>query len=418
MSKTIRIIQNLLDEHDINASFINKLYNMINRKEIYNEETINLDNSNFIGDTYVNGYTYREYINKINEYFKQLHIYPLGTYIKFEDSVIEQILLNAGIGDGIGITEDLAAEVTSLPSFTDNTNITSFNELHYFTKVKTITANQFKGCTNLTSIDLSNITTLYENAFQSSGITHADLSNLKTIYGNEQFKNCTSLIDIVYPSNTYVSNGMFYGCTNLTSIGVDWSLLGYLDARAFAHCQSLTGDIILNYKDTKYYGGTLCDTGFTNIKIISNTISTDFLGYSSGAIEYNAHIVNVPNCNIIDLTECSIKDIVGVGIKDTKATWLLLPPSANKINAHLSCPSVDNIVISTTEIPSGLSRDPTWYEWNDGPGMLYWVPDSVYNSWLTSAKFNNSTTHLRMMSQLPQNIKNIYANINIDCNNL
>ena len=60
----------------------------------------------------------------------------LAHYIPFADSNVEAVLLANGVGDGLGITYKDAAKVTSISTwFKGNVDITSFNELQYFTGI-------------------------------------------------------------------------------------------------------------------------------------------------------------------------------------------------------------------------------------------------------------------------------------------
>lgn len=419
---------NIISEILNNASVVKKIYDLVT----LHKKTFDVldNNSNFIGKIYTSP-TYQEYINDINDrdFFPDLNIIPSDIYIKFEDPIIEQILIDYGIGDGIGITKTQAAECTQLPSFENNTEITSFNELQYFTKIKSITLNQFKGCTNLENIDLRNITTLYTSCFENSGIKHANISNVSTYIqlhngeykpgGSSMFKNCTNLETVILKEYQGLANYMFYGCTKLYDIGIPWENIGYLSSYAFTHCSSLTGDIILNFNDTTNISGTLCDTGFTSIKIKSSTI-TQF-GYSPGNIEYNTMFIDIKNCKILDVIECnqvtSTGTIAGLNMLNEDC-WLLLPTSITTIYSIMTLTKVYNIVYPSKILPDILNNSAYWYEWNDSPSCLYWVPDDVYDDWLNSTKLNGSANHLRKISDLPIYIKEKYLACNIDLDNL
>lgn len=192
MSKTIRIIQNLV-EPLTNSSFINKLYKMIVHQETYNENIYDTTNTTFIGTISV-PHTYETYITKIRENFPRLTINSLDYYILFEDSEVERILVNT-YGDGTGMTYAQAAAVTSFDDILEgNRNITSFNELRYFTGLS-ITP-RFSNCENLISIDLPpNIKTIYNYSFYNcpSLQTIGDITNIELIRDNA-FKNCSNLI--------------------------------------------------------------------------------------------------------------------------------------------------------------------------------------------------------------------------------
>ena len=199
MPKHFYIQQNSeITEAISSSSVVNKIYDMIVQDELTHD--IFTNDSNFIGKIYTPP-TYQEYIDKINNvnYFPDLNINPSDIYIKFADPVVEQILLNNGIGDGQGITKTAAAAVTSIPSFEQNTDITSFDELIYFTNVKRLDGYSFQQCSNLTSIDLSNITNLGTKCFQKcTSLTniHTDLSKLTNITYDDTFAQCPITGDI------------------------------------------------------------------------------------------------------------------------------------------------------------------------------------------------------------------------------
>jgi hypothetical protein len=105
--------------------------------------------------------------------------------------------------DGVGVTKDDAAKVTSLGAlFRGNTLITSFDELQYFT-----------------------------------GITQmSDLSS----YNNGWFRNCTALKSVILPPNvTIIGRGTFENCKALESVG-SFANIERIAMRAFAECTSLS----------------------------------------------------------------------------------------------------------------------------------------------------------------------------------
>ena len=88
------------------------------------------------------------------------------------------------------------------------------------------------GCTNLTSVNLPNITTVVSfgmtSAFRGcTSLTHVDLSSLSSVNGSNGIQNafygCTSLTHVDLSSlssvNGYVAIGSaFYGCTALQEV--------------------------------------------------------------------------------------------------------------------------------------------------------------------------------------------------------
>ena len=77
------------------------------------------------------------------------------------------------------ITKEEAAAVTTLGSvFTGNTNITSFNELEYFTGLTTLRT-AFQNCTGLTSVKISKspLTNMYYAFNGCSSLTSITIPN-------------------------------------------------------------------------------------------------------------------------------------------------------------------------------------------------------------------------------------------------
>lgn len=122
-----------------------------------------------------------------NQYADRIH--PLSEiegspYIQFEDAEVERVLMANGVSsDGIGITKEDAASVTSISTwFKGNTAMTSFNELKYFINVKALsTSYAFSGCTNLQRVNLENIESMNSQVFNNSGIVELILPKIKSL---------------------------------------------------------------------------------------------------------------------------------------------------------------------------------------------------------------------------------------------
>lgn len=226
---------------------------------------------------------------------------PVGNYIQFEDPAVEAICVANWSSDGIGLTEEDAAKVTSIGDiFVGNTAITSFDEFQYFTGIEVVgsfgwgSAHGFSGCTSLRSIVLpksakslcngcfknttsltslkgtENITTLghssYGNdTFMNSAITDVDFSNLQEIIGNDAFlgsgikvvnfpklkklgmgafknskvERVISLGEVTsLDGTTDYMRGMFYGCTFLESVALP-KTLHTIGVLCFRNCSAL-----------------------------------------------------------------------------------------------------------------------------------------------------------------------------------
>ena len=118
-----------------------------------------------------------------------------------------------------------AAAVTDLGEvFKENKNITSFDELQYFTGLTSIGSSAFFYCTGLTSITIpSNVTSIGSRAFfYCSSLTSITIPNSVTSIGNDAFEYCSSLTSITIPNSvTSIGNDAFKSCSGLTSITVD-----------------------------------------------------------------------------------------------------------------------------------------------------------------------------------------------------
>lgn len=154
-------------------------------------------------------------------------IYPLSVYeagglenvVQFADPAVEAICLANFNPDGNGIiTKDEAAAVTSIGStFRGNKEITSFDELKYFTGVTSLVADAFADATNIETISLPpNCTIIGSAAFWSC-------SKLATINGLEQV--------------TSVGSQGFLA-VKITSLSLP-NYQGAIAERAFSYCSNL-----------------------------------------------------------------------------------------------------------------------------------------------------------------------------------
>lgn len=163
-------------------------------------------------------------------------------YIKFADEEVFNILMSNGVSsDGVGITQEDAEKVTSIGSwFKNNTIITSFNEFARFIKVTTI-GDAFYKCSNLQTIDASNLSKIGNNAFEGcSALTSVDTRNVITI-GGAAFKGCSALADINLEKLETINSQSFQGCSSLVNIDApllttmngDYNLYGCSNLKKF-----------------------------------------------------------------------------------------------------------------------------------------------------------------------------------------
>ena len=185
--------------------------------------------------------------------------------IVFEDNAVKALCVENWGGNYIEgeITEYEAAQVTTLNSvFYNNTTITKFNELRYFTGLTSLyrsgssdsTLGQFYGCTNLTEITIPKAPiSEVRGAFRLSGLTTIDLSpitapsiNFETwLQGNASTNGPVQTVTLPQCKVT-MARRMFKRARALTTIIID----GVLDVSE-ATGSSTTGAYVGMFEDAK-----------------------------------------------------------------------------------------------------------------------------------------------------------------------
>ena len=171
--------------------------------------------------------------------------------IEFADLSVKKILINSDnpvidVNRDGEISYEEAAACTSLPEFA-NTDITSFDELKYFTALHTIgedtfvNSSAFYGCSSLRSIKLpESLTSIGISAFDGcSSLRSIELPESLTSIGCSAFEGCSSLESIELPESlTWIGGYAFQYCSSLESIELPESLTS-IEISAFSGCSSL-----------------------------------------------------------------------------------------------------------------------------------------------------------------------------------
>lgn len=218
-------------------------------------------------------------------------------YIQFADPVVAQICA-ANWGDGIGITYKQAAAVTDMRAvFKNNTEITSFDELQFFTGITSLGTAEwsdwkavFKGCSNLQSVTLPpSITSVNYQVFKGdSSLVYVNLEHLTRIWVGA-FQDCSNLkIDIVTPyltgelaANAFANSGVkrvlnlgsinkmtggwganegcFYGCSEL-EVAIVPDTVTLIMEKVFANCTSLKAVVMKGNTPPTANGGIFSNT--------------------------------------------------------------------------------------------------------------------------------------------------------------
>lgn len=213
-------------EGPVSNQIITKLYNIGKNDDEHQTLTVGVDTtdenrpvSTVSGRIRVNS-AFANQLEYLAVKFPDLEINADSTYIYFEDPEVERVLLAAGIGDGTGITASDAASANLGTIFKDNTTITSFNEFGYFTRANTYPTNEmFRGCTNLSSVDFSDTSSIANLQFCNTALTTLNIPNLQVLSGDSQFKQCTKLTEVLnLGSITSIPSSMFDSCSLLTNV--------------------------------------------------------------------------------------------------------------------------------------------------------------------------------------------------------
>ena len=136
-----------------------------------------------------------------------------------------------------------AAAVADLGDvFKENSEITSFDELHYFTGLTSIGTDAFYDCSSLTSVIIPNsVTSIGLRTFYGcSSLTSIDIPYNVMSINNGAFAYCSGLTSIIIPNNVTNIGGLAFGfCSNLTSVSIPNSVTSIGDW-AFYNCSNLT----------------------------------------------------------------------------------------------------------------------------------------------------------------------------------
>lgn len=282
-------------------------------------------------------------------------------YIRFADPAVEAVLMANGVSsDGVGITKEDAAAVTSIGTwFKGNTVITSFDEFEYFT-----------------------------------GVTFLGTSTNQTSGG--AFNGCTSLVSIKMPSSVVeLRPGAFHNCTSLRSAG-DLSHIKTFSIYSFANT-SLEGEISLASAEGEIGYGAFAKSKITRIISLGNataiggsTQSTtgafaecsqlQFVELPATLLEirnwafYNCTSLSFEELNLPNLTTLGQNAFYGVKIKKLSLGALTSLPSASSSTQNYG----DKSVLEEVVIPEGVTS----------------IPNYSFNGYaaLTSIKFQNTIT--------------------------
>ena len=234
----------------------------------------------------------------------------LSEIIKFADKNVKDICVANWDTNGDGeLSKAEAAAVTTLYKdgvsvFNGNDEITSFNELQYFTGLAIIEESAFRNCTALASVKLPESITLLHNY---------------------SFAGCSSLKHIQLPESVTRLNTSVFGGAGLTSIFIPKNLTT-VDFTAFTACAQLQS-IVVEDGNTKYSSPNGC-----------NAIISKFAG-NTYALQSGCRNTVIPD-NVFVINANAFRG-------QTEMTKMVIPGNVAIIgeNAFYNCTNLSSIVM-------------------------------------------------------------------------
>lgn len=340
----------------VSTSIIKKLYDAAQSVPLPEEGE--QDQASMSGNLQVDK-TYRTQVSYLTTRFPDLHINVTNSYyIPFEDSNVQSVLMANNISsDGIAVTEEDAATATLGTMFQDNTDITSFNEFKYFTRANTNPVNgMFKGCTNLSSIDLSNVTSLSAEEFRGVAIIDINAPNLITVPSandtsifshNQSLQTITSLGHI-----TFIPTAICRDCGNLQTINLPDECTE-IKSEAF-YCANVTGNLqTINGIEHVSSFGNSCFRNQKNLLLTAQDLAEAVTVGNYAFYNTKAQSLNCPKLTSLSsdsFSKCSITTVECLGKISS------IPESAFDANSSLQ----------TVKIPYECTSIGPWAFVDDG----------------------------------------------------
>ena len=261
-----------------------------------------------------------------------------GYLITFADDNVKAICVAKWDTDGDGeLNINEVATVTDLGTiFKNNKQISSFDELQYFTGLESIGNQAFYGCSAMTSIIIP------EN------VTRIDI---------EAFRNCNHLASVTIPEGvTSIGDYAFSACSSLTSVTIPKSLTS-IGSYAFSTCSGLTA---VNIRDLSAW----CNISYGNGS--SQPLANAHHLYLNGMEVTKLNIPNgVTKINDYAFKDCtSITEVVlsssvlSIGESafngSDRLTDVYIPSSMTSIDygAFYKCTALTNVFCYTEEVPN------------------------------------------------------------------
>lgn len=230
------------------------------------------------------------YRDKVVQSIRVIQSSIANTPIQFADNMVKYVLLEdpaVNLDGDNEITLYEAAQCEQLPSF-EGSDIKSFNELQYFTKITSIDNSMFAFSQYLSEITLpSSLVRIGDNAFMGCyNMTKLYIPEGVTSIGEAAFHSCTILSDVQLPESLESLGNIVFGeCKSITEMEIP-SGVKSIGTDLFFSCESLESVILPTGIASISEGMFVQCLGLKTINIPSSVTSIEARAfYGSGITE-------------------------------------------------------------------------------------------------------------------------------------
>ena len=270
--------------------------------------------------------------------------------------------------------------------FNYKTNITSFNELQYFTGLTSICNYAFQGCGSLTSVTIpGSVTTIDQYAFyQCSNLTVANIPEGVTSIGNYAYAYCRALTSVTIPTTTTsIGSSSFESCNALGTITVSAGNTVY-DSRSDCNAiiQTASNTLIAGCKNSTIPGGvtSIGTRAFYNCVELSSIILPE------GVTSIGDYAFDL--CE--NLTSATIPEgLTSIGIEAFNECWrlpsVIIPSSLTSIGryAFCGCNALTSVTSYITE-PFAYGNDAFKKTLDSAPACVLTVPFGTRDAYIAA----------------------------------
>lgn len=305
--------------------------------------------------------------------------------IVFADSNVKSIIVGR-FGSNGEITYGQAAAVTGeFPAlFTDNTDITSFDEFKYFTGVTSIASKAFYGCTSLVTIDMPiSVTNIKSQAFRGCTALNGTL-----LYDTWMSPSGTQGHGMALPPLTTIGQQAFHGCTHLLLRYFPHTLTT-LGNYAFYNCKAITihefPDSLTSISTNAFYGCVSIGT----IKIHDYMTSIGSSAFQSATYLKNLTIGS------------SVTSILSYAFyRCSRIESVTIPASVTEIGngAFQSCTGLTSITCNATTPPTLPSSSGYYYTFSDTNDCPIYVPSASVAAYKAATGWSEYASRIQALS--------------------